>query len=111
MPFMAMPDGIRALIELADAPRENLTRTVYNLTAFSLSAEQVASRVVSAFPNAKISYNPSQGRQHIVDSWPADMNDDAARRDWGWQPKYDADRAFNEYLIPTIRQKYAGKVV
>jgi nucleoside-diphosphate-sugar epimerase len=111
MPFMAMPDGIRALIELADAPSEHLTRAVYNLTAFSLSAEQVADRVTAAFPNAQISYNPSQGRQQIVDSWPADMNDDAARRDWGWQPKYDADRAFNEYLIPTIRQKYAGKVV
>lgn len=111
MPFMAMPDGIRALIELADAPGESLTRTVYNLTAFSLTAEQVAARVKAAFPGADISYDPSAGRQNIVDSWPADMDDSAARRDWGWKPQFDVDKAFNEYLIPTIRHKYSGKVV
>ncbi len=109
IPFMAMPDGIRALIELADAPREKLTRAVYNLTAFSVSAEQVEARVKTAFPDAQISYEPSAGRQNIVDSWPADMDDSAARRDWGWAPQYDADKAFNDYLIPTIRRKYAGR--
>ena len=109
IPFMAMPDGIRALIELADAPREKLTRAVYNLTAFSVSAEQVEARVKIAFPDAQISYEPSAGRQNIVDSWPADMDDSAARRDWGWAPQYDADKAFNDYLIPTIRRKYAGR--
>lgn len=108
IPFMAMPDGIRALIELANAPRESLTRTAYNLTAFSLTAEQIAARVKAAFPHAEISYDPSAGRQNIVDSWPADLDDSAARRDWGWQPEYDADKAFASYLVPTIRAKYAG---
>ncbi len=111
MPFMAMPDGIRALIELARAPREALTRSVYNLTAFSLSAEQVAERVRAAFPDAVITYEPSAGRQKIVDSWPADMDDSAARADWGWQPQYDADKAFNEYLVPTIRAKYRSSII
>lgn len=106
MPFMAMPDGIRALIELADAPRAALTRSIYNLTAFSLSAEQVAERVRHAFLQSDIRYVPSAGRQNIVDSWPADMDDSAARTDWGWKPDYDADRAFDEYLVPTIRAKY-----
>ena len=35
---MAMPDAIEALLDLAKAPRENLTRTAYNLTAFSPTA-------------------------------------------------------------------------
>ena len=42
-------------------------------------------------------------RQGIVDSWPADVDDSAARADWGFRPAYDFDRAFREYLIPTIR--------
>ena len=42
-------------------------------------------------------------RQNIVDSWPADVDDSAARKDWGFQPRYDFARAFDEYLIPTIR--------
>lgn len=109
MPFMVMPDAIRALLELADAPREALTRTVYNVASFSMSAEQVAARVKQAFPNAQISYEPTHGRQGIVDSWPADMDDSAARRDWGWKPEYDLDAAFDHYLVPTIRQQYGIK--
>ncbi|MBK9123303.1 MAG: NAD-dependent epimerase/dehydratase family protein [Chloroflexi bacterium] len=111
MPFMAMPDAIRALIELAQVPPETLTRSVYNLTAFSMSAEQVAERVRTAFPHADITFAETPGRQNIVDSWPADLDDSAARRDWGWKPEFDADRAFNEYLVPTIRAKYAHKTV
>jgi len=106
MPFMAMPDAIRALLNLADAPRENLTRAVYNVSSFSLSAEQIADRVKTAFPGAQITYEPSAGRQGIVDSWPADMDDSTARRDWGWQPEYGVEAAFNDYLIPTIRAIY-----
>src|SRR5204862_772215 len=31
IPFMAMPDAVDALLQLATAPRERLTRTVYNI--------------------------------------------------------------------------------
>jgi nucleoside-diphosphate-sugar epimerase len=34
------------------------------------------------------------------------VDDSAARRDWGFNPKYDLERAFREYLIPTIRERY-----
>lgn len=106
IPFMVMPDAIKALLQLASVPREQLSRTVYNVTSFSVTAQQVAEYVTKAFPNAQINYEPSAGRQHIVDSWPAELNDEAAQRDWGWQPDYDVERAFDEYLIPTIRQQY-----
>jgi threonine 3-dehydrogenase len=97
MPFMVMPDAIRAMLMLADAPNEKLTKSTYNVTSFSLTAEQVAQRVKDAFPNAEISYEPSQGRQGIVDSWPAALDDSAARRDWDWLPEYDVDVAFDHY--------------
>jgi len=38
IPFMAMPDAVRALLQLAHAPRAALSRLVYNVTSFSLSA-------------------------------------------------------------------------
>ncbi len=104
--FMAMPDAIRALLELASAPRAALTQTAYNVNAFSLSAQDVAAIVMREFPGAQITYAPTPGRQNIVDSWPADIDDSAARRDWGWQAEYGAERAFIEYLIPTIRRHY-----
>jgi nucleoside-diphosphate-sugar epimerase len=106
IPFMAMPDGVDALIRLAAAPSASLTRTVYNVGAFNPSAEEVRARVVAAFPGADISFAPHLKRQQIVDSWPADVDDRAARRDWGFAPRYDEARAFSEYLVPTIRERY-----
>jgi threonine 3-dehydrogenase len=106
IPFMAMPDGVEALLRLAAAPRASLSRLVYNVGAFNPSAGEIRDLVVKAFPGADISFAPHEKRQLIVDSWPADVDDAAARRDWGFAPQYDFARAFDEYLIPTIRQRY-----
>jgi nucleoside-diphosphate-sugar epimerase len=106
IPFMAMPDAIDALLRLADAPRAALTRTAYNLSAFSPTAQEIHDVVVAAFPRAALGWRSDAKRQAIVDSWPADVDDGAARRDWGYAPAYDFERAFSEYLIPTIRERY-----
>jgi nucleoside-diphosphate-sugar epimerase len=106
IPFMVMPDGVEALIRLADAPREALTRTAYNVAAFNPTAAQIEHVVREAFPSADITYVNDAKRQGIVDSWPAAVNDFAARADWGFDPAYDFERGFSEYLIPTIRQRY-----
>jgi threonine 3-dehydrogenase len=107
IPFMAMPDGIDALLALARAPRSALTRTAYNLAAFNPTAEQIRDEVIRAFPKAEITWHNDIKRQGIVDSWPADVDDTAARRDWGFAPKYDFALAFRDYLIPTIGSRYA----
>ncbi len=107
IPFMAMPDGVNALLALAAAPSASLTRTAYNLRAFNPTAAEVCAVVCAAFPNAAITYRVDEKRQGIVDSWPADVDDRAARTDWGFAPAYDFARAFSEYLIPTIRQRYS----
>lgn len=107
IPFMAMPDGVKALLALSQAPSQNLTRRSYNIGAFAPTAAEIANRVMQAFPDASITYKPHPKRQAIVDSWCADVNDDAARRDWGWQPDYTEDKAFNDYLVPIISNVYA----
>jgi nucleoside-diphosphate-sugar epimerase len=107
IPFMAMPDGVEALLTLAAAPRERLQRTAYNVGAFNPSAEEIRAIVEKAFPGAHLSWQNDRKRQAIVDSWPADVDDSAARRDWHFAPRYDFNRAFSEYLIPTIKKRYA----
>ena len=107
IPFMAMPDGIDALIRLAAAPAASLTRTAYNVSAFNPSAQEIQDVVVDAFPTAEITYHVDAKRQEIVDSWPESVDDGAARRDWGFAPQYDFESAFAKYLIPTIRKRYA----
>ena len=71
------------------------------------SAEEIREVVLQAFPAANISWSADRKRQAIVDSWPAEVDDSAARRDWDFNPRYDFTRAFSEYLIPTIRKRYA----
>jgi threonine 3-dehydrogenase len=106
IPFMTMPDAVTALMKLASAPREALTRTAYNVGAFSVSAAQIRDAVLQAFPSAQISYAVEQKRQAIVDSWPADVDDSAARADWGFAPAYDLQHAFRDYLIPRLKERY-----
>lgn len=106
IPFMVMPDAIKALEQLAATPVERLTQRVYNVTSFSLSAGELRDRVLQAFPDASIAFQPDRARARIIDTWPADVDDAPARRDWDWQPDYDADRAFSEYLIPNITRRY-----
>lgn len=106
IPLMAMPDAIESLLQFAGARREKLTRTVYNVTAFSPSAEEIRSEVLAAFPQAEITFVPDARRQGIVDTWPAEVDDAAARADWGYAPEYGLGSAFHDYLIPTIRDRY-----
>jgi len=104
--FMAMPDAIKALLMLADAPRRKLTHAVYNIAAFSLTACEFRQRAIQAFRSAQITFKPNPRRQGIVDSWPEDVDDSLARAEWGWQPDYDMDKFFDEYFLPEIRRKY-----
>ena len=107
IPFMAMPDAVSALVKLLDADASQLKHTVYNVGAFNPSAAEIAEQVRRAFPSAEIEFAPDSMRSKIVESWPEDVDDSRARRDWGWAPEYDLRRAFDEYLIPGIRARYA----
>jgi threonine 3-dehydrogenase len=109
IPFMVMPDAVKSLLNLTTAPRPALNHSVYNVTSFSLSAAEFREWVLKFFPDANITFQPDLKRQAIVDSWPADMDDSAARRNWNWQPDYDIQRSFGEYLVPNIRYMYQEK--
>ncbi len=104
LPFMAMPDAIKAALELIDAG--TVPRRVYNVTSFSPTAAEIRQLILEFFPHADIAFEPNPERQAIVDSWPAELNDGAARRDWGWQPEYDLHAAFAEYLVPAVSSRY-----
>ena len=104
--FMAMPDAIKSLLMMVDVPREQLNHQVYNIAAFALTAGEFRDRAVKAFPGAQITFEPNPRRQGIVDSWPEDVNDSLARREWNWKPDYDTDAFFDDYFLPEIRKRY-----
>ena len=108
IPLIAMPDAIEALLALMDAPAGSLTSPVYNASAFSPSARELADLVRRSFPGERITFASARRRQAIIDSWPEDVDDSRARRDWGFRPKYDLAHAFEEYLAPNIRRRYVS---
>ena len=103
IPLMYMPDGVRALLELAMADRSKLTRSIYNIAAFSPRADEIATSVQRVIPDAQFSYSPDPRRQSILDSWPKALDDTAARNDWGWKPKYSLD-GMTDDLVPRVRR-------
>jgi threonine 3-dehydrogenase len=100
---MYMPDGVRALLEVAMADRARLTRAIYNIAAFSPRADEIATSVKRVIPNATFTYTPDPVRQGILDSWPKAIDDAAARRDWGWKHSYDL-HGMTEDLVPRVRR-------
>jgi threonine 3-dehydrogenase len=101
IPLMYMPDALRALVELSLAPRERLSRCVYNIAAFSPTAREIADEVARVVPGAVITFNPDPVRQAILDSWPRALDDSCARRDWGWRPAWDLAR-MSDHLAPRL---------
>jgi nucleoside-diphosphate-sugar epimerase len=88
--LMYMPDAIRAAIELMDADGSRLThRNAYNVTAMSVTPQELADAITQRIPDFTISYAIDPVRQAIADSWPRHTDDRAARKEWGWQPRFD----------------------
>ena len=108
IPFMTMPEAVGAIGRLMSAPKEQLTRNVYNVQSFNPSAEEFDVEVRRHFPEASTTFEPDVPRQAIVDSWPSACDDAVARQDWSWMPTYDLETAFRQYLVPRIQARYAS---
>lgn len=91
LPMMFMEDAIEATLQLMEAPAENLTiRTSYNVSACSFTPSELAERIKREIPAFEVSYHPDF-RQGIADSWPASIDDQVARKDWGWNHRFGLD--------------------
>jgi len=98
LPFMTMPDAIEALLALADADPARLGCRAYNVRGFSASAGEIRGQVLRQYPAADVTFAPRADRQRLVDSWPADVDDSRARRDFAPAPRHGLAEAFGEYL-------------
>jgi len=105
LPMIFMDDAIRSTIELMQAPKENIkTRTSYNLGSMSFSPNEITEEIQKLYPNFKVEYN-ADFRQEIADKWPKSINDDEARKDWNWNPKYDL-KLMTLVMLEKLEKKY-----
>lgn len=106
LPMIYMDDCIHATIEIMRAPKEKIkTRTSYNIAGMSFSPEEIANEIKTANPNFKINYAPDF-RQAIASSWPQSIDDSEARKDWGWEPKFNL-KAMVKVMMTEVRKQYA----
>lgn len=105
LPMIFMEDAIRATIELMDAPKENIkTRTSYNLVGMSFTPQELASEIKRFYPDFECVYKPDF-RQEIANKWPKSIDDNEAREEWNWKPKYDL-AAMTKIMVEKLNEKY-----
>jgi nucleoside-diphosphate-sugar epimerase len=109
IPFMVMPDAIDAIVSIMSADKQSLSRDVYHIQAFTPTVEDIYKKIISYFPSFKLDYEINTQRQTLIDSWPSNLNQKAAKNDWNWSPKYNFDSAFDNYLIPKITDYYSKR--
>ena len=98
LPMMYMEDAIRATIELMEAPANRIkTRTSYNIAGMSFTPGELAIEIRKIMPEFKITYHPDI-RQQYADSWPKSIDDSVARKEWGWQPRFDTTKLVEEMM-------------
>ncbi|KAL7731680.1 hypothetical protein ACLKA6_000969 [Drosophila palustris] len=104
LPMMYIEDCLRALFEFMRAPREQLKRRVYNVTAMSFTPEELVEELSKHVPHLHVVYKPDS-RQEIADSWPQVFDDSDARRDWNWQHKYDLNNLV-DFMVKDVQENY-----
>ncbi len=91
LPMMYMDDAIRATIELMEADDRKITiRSSYNISGITLTPYEISEEIKKIIPEFEISYNPDF-RNEIAKSWPSQINDQIARKEWGWRPNFDLE--------------------
>jgi len=99
LPFMAMPDAMKSITDLMKQEKDTIKSRIYNVTSFNPSALEFFNSVQNIYPQAKLSYNINKIRQKIVDSWPDNIDDSLATKEWGWKPNYNLNDTINNYLV------------
>lgn len=90
--MMYMDDAVRGAVELMDADPSRLThRNAYNITAMQLSPRTLTAVLQTHLPHFTIDYAVDPVRQGIAESWPRRLDDQVARADWGWAPRYEME--------------------
>lgn len=110
LPMMYMADCLKATIDLMEADSSKIKcRTSYNVAGMSFSAGQLTAEIRKHIPDFRCAYKPDF-RQKIADSWPMSLDDTAARKEWGWKPKYDLPSMTRD-MIEKLSKRFAeGKL-
>jgi len=92
LPMLYIDDAINGTIKYMSINKINLrVKDAYNITGFSITPFELEKKLNELGCSAKVIYN-SDFRQDIADTWPMEIDDSIARKDWGWKFDYGIDK-------------------
>ena len=98
LPMMYMDDAIKATVQIMQADANKIKiRSSYNLSGMSFTPEEIYEEIKTHYRDFTIDYAPDF-RQKIADSWPASIDDSAARTDWDWKNDFDLKKMTAEMI-------------
>jgi len=100
-PSLYYKDVAAGIIQLAEAPKENIKTVVYNLGGIEplFSAQELVEEVKKYFPDARIDFKlDTSGARRDRLLVPANTNDRPAREEWGWQPQYSLRELVTDFI-------------
>jgi len=98
MSTIFLQDVVDSIVQYTAAEGSGLSRHVYNLHAYYLSAGMVVDAVLQRFPEFKYSYEIDENVEKLISCWPDVMDDSSARRDWNWNPAFNFTATANRML-------------
>jgi hypothetical protein len=73
------------------------------MAGISFSAGELADEIKQRIPAFTIDFKPDF-RQAIADSWPASIDDQSAKEDWGLSVHYDLQK-MTDLMLEKVREK------
>jgi len=95
-------DGARALIQLSEAPKENIKTINYFINGVQNplpSSGEMAEMVKKHIPNADITFDVNEDWDRLLKSASHPVDDSSSVAEWNWTPKYNTwDKIIDKYL-------------
>ena len=95
-------DGARALIQLGEAPKENIKTINYFINGVQNplpSSGEMAEMVKAKIPDADITFDVNEDWDRLLKSASHPVDDSSSIAEWNWKPKYDTwDKVIDAYL-------------
>jgi len=96
LPMLYINDAILGTIKYMSTDKIKLSvKDSYNITGFSITPLELFEKLKEIGCKGKINYKPDF-RNKIAETWPKEIDDSVAKRDWNWEANYGLDETLKE---------------
>jgi threonine 3-dehydrogenase len=98
MSTIFLEDVVESIFVHNQVSRESLSKHVYNLHAYYLSADLIVREISRRFVGFECTFELNSAVDQLISGWPGVVDDHDARTDWDWSPKFDLTRSVDRVI-------------